>query len=64
MYHFDKEAMMYVETGYGFNPNNSTVNEVKGIDSYNRLIMGAMVFRGTWEECMEFVEQVKQRKEN
>lgn len=64
MYHFDKEAMMYVETGYGFNPNNSTVNEVKGIDSYNRLIMGAMVFRGTWKECMEFVEQVKQRKEN
>ena len=55
MCHFDKEAMMYVETGYGFNLNNSTVNKVNRIDPYGRLIMDAIVFRGTWKECMEFI---------
>ena len=64
MCHFDKEAMMYVETGYGFNLNNSTVNKVNRIDPYGRLIMDAIVFRGTWKECMEFIEQAKQKKEN
>ena len=44
----------YIETGYGFDMKHSTVTEVKGSDKFNRLLLGAVVFQGTWNECEEY----------
>ena len=44
----------YIETGYGFDINHSTVTEVKGSDKYNRIKFGECVFQGTWSECEEY----------
>lgn len=44
----------YLETGYGFNVETSTVVEIKGVDEFGRIIFGACVFRGHWNECKEY----------
>ena len=46
----------YLETGYGFNPHTSTVTEIKKIDEFSRLVMGAMVYRGEWEDCIKYAK--------
>lgn len=46
----------FVETGYGFDINNSTVTEYTGRDEFGRAIRGSVVFSGTWSECIAFAE--------
>lgn len=46
----------YIETGYGFNVERSTVNKIEGVDEFGRIIMGAMVFRGEWDDCIEYAK--------
>lgn len=46
----------YLETGYGFDPHNSTVTEIKSINKYGMCVMGAMVFRGEWKDCVKYAE--------
>lgn len=44
----------YLETGYGFDVNNSTVTTIDHINEFNQIICGEMVFRGTWNECVKY----------
>ena len=54
-----KNGKTYViETGYGFDMDNSEVRCYNGVDKFGRLIDGEFIFRGTWKECIEFVENL------
>lgn len=43
----------YIETGHGFDINNATITEILDTDKFGRYVMGACIFRGTWDECLE-----------
>lgn len=43
----------YIETGYGFNPNTSTVIRYE-FDENGRPTNGKCVFRGKWEDCINY----------
>lgn len=43
----------YIETGCGFDINNATITEIEDVDKFGRYIMGACVFSGSWDECIE-----------
>lgn len=44
----------YIETGYGFDTATSTVVEIIDVDQFGRLVCGACVFIGEWEDCKEY----------
>ena len=44
----------YIETGYNFDTRTSTVTEIKGADKYGRIVFGACVYIGNWNDCEEY----------
>ena len=48
----------YLETGYGFNPDTSTVIQYEFEDG--RAVNGKCVFRGKWEDCVKYAKDLKE----
>lgn len=53
----DDGRVFKIETGYGFDPNNSTVTWYHTVDQFGRLLDGECMFCGTWEACQQYVKE-------